>query len=190
MTRERVRTLALFSPKTASEGLNLLLVRTHRRVVKIDAWAWNVNCNKRVVREATSVVSRGPTYWPTHVQKDRHHSFVPPCVSRVYLRFIVIRVHSPFALFRAPVSGRLACQWMDHKCMRVRADRIRETIHFRLDDRNEFGKMRGDTVLDLIDDSLKLRRTSRIHELSCFRFCFFLDIDHPWRGMTSFLFCI
>lgn len=135
MTRERVRTLALFSPKIASEGLNLLLVRMHRRVVKIDAWAWNVNCNKRVVREATSAVSRGPTYWPTHVQKDRHHSFVPPCVSRVYLRFIVIRVHSPFALFRAPVSGRLACQWMDHKCMRVRADRIRETIHFRLDDR-------------------------------------------------------
>lgn len=158
MTRERVRTLALFSPKIASEGLNLLLVRTHRLVVKIDAWAWNVNCNKRVVREATSAVSRGPTYWPTHVQKDRHHSFVPPCVSRVYLRFIVIRVHSPFALFRAPVSGRLACQWMDHKCMRVRADRIRETIHFRLDDRNEFGKMRGGTVLDLIDDSLKLRR--------------------------------
>lgn len=183
--------IGTFLPKTVSEGLNLLLVRTHWRVVKIDAWAWNVNCNKRMVREATSAVSRGPTYWPTHVQKDRHHSFVAPCVSRVYLRFIVIRVHSPFALFRAPVSGRLACQWMDHKCMRMRADRTRETIHFRLEwcdrirpidcrlfyyqklwIRYEFGKMRAGTVLNLRYNSLKLKWTSRIHEL-CFRFCFF-----------------
>lgn len=61
--------------------------------------------------------------------------------------------------------------------MRVRADRIRETIHFRLDDRNEFGKMRGDTVLDLIDDSLKLNRTYTSYH--AFDFVFFLGIDHP-----------
>lgn len=63
--------------------------------------------------------------------------------------------------------------------MRVRADRIRETIHFRLDDRNEFGKMRGGTVLDLIDDSLKLRRRLENTRVIMLSILFFLGIDHP-----------